>query len=156
MTAPAAILASSVSIRSLSDGTLRLSVDIEPSDAQAAFALFGKPGSPIAIARVTNESAVAHDRRQQEQPAERKPLSLASKVALTCQELSFADFLRAFDPDGFGAVEDSGWAEPAGQYVRDFCGVTSRAEIKPDTRAAGLWEDLRAEYEHFQRTGRAA
>lgn len=45
--------------RTLVDGTLRLSVDIEPSFANAAFKLFSMPGTPGAIAALTNESAQA-------------------------------------------------------------------------------------------------
>lgn len=161
MTAPAAILASSVSIRSLADGTLRLSVDIEPNDAQAAFALFGKPGSPVAIARVTNSAAVEHDRRQQATapdplPPHKMPAPLSSRVAMTCAEKSFAPFLRSFDPDGFGAVEASGCKEPVAQYVREYCGVTSRSDIRPGTPAAALWDTICVEYEYSQRAGRAA
>jgi hypothetical protein len=37
-------------ISTLADGTLRLIVDIEPRDAQAAFRLFGSPGTAVAIA----------------------------------------------------------------------------------------------------------
>jgi hypothetical protein len=34
----------------LADGTLRLVVDVEPRNAQAAFALFNSPGTAMALA----------------------------------------------------------------------------------------------------------
>lgn len=37
-------------ISTLVDGTLRVVVDIEPRDAQAAFRLFGTPGTAVALA----------------------------------------------------------------------------------------------------------
>ena len=45
-----AIPCSSVSMRTMADGTLRLSIDIEPANAQDAFRLFAAPGTPAAIA----------------------------------------------------------------------------------------------------------
>jgi hypothetical protein len=37
-------------ISTLVDGTLRVTIDIEPRDAQAAFRLFGTPGTAVALA----------------------------------------------------------------------------------------------------------
>ena len=164
-----AILATSGAIRSLVDGTLRLTVDIEPKDAQAAFALFGKPGSPVALARITNEAAVEHDRKAQAQPPaeplERKPMPLPSRVALTCQSPSFQQFLASHRPFAWEQAQISvghstdlkfskeAWAA---DVVKTFCGVSSRKEITPGSTAAKGWADLEADYHHWQRTGAAA
>lgn len=40
----------SVSCKTLADGTLRLTVEIEPYKALDAFALFHMPGTPLALA----------------------------------------------------------------------------------------------------------
>lgn len=37
-------------VSTLVDGTLRVTIDIEPRDAQAAFRLFGTPGTAVALA----------------------------------------------------------------------------------------------------------
>ena len=50
---------SSARISTLVDGTLRLIVDIEPRNAQAAFVLFGTPGTAIALAALRPGSEVA-------------------------------------------------------------------------------------------------
>ena len=60
-----AVLGASSTIRTLVDGSLKISIDIEPRHAQAAFALFGAPGTPVALARITNEAAVEQDRAAQ-------------------------------------------------------------------------------------------
>lgn len=186
-----AILASSVSVRTLSDGTLRLSVDIEPADAQAAFALFGKPGSPIGLARITNAAATAHDRaRTTETPsgtsaghedkpapaasaaspsaADRKPLSIASRVALTCRDPEFHEFLRTA-PSGF-AME---WTRPhnyggdpaeiAERLVKGWCTASRKRDIETSPKALARWRDLNGEFQQWmgsrelaRRTGRAA
>jgi len=41
----------------MADGTLRLSVDVEPENAEAAFRLFGMPGVAGAICRLTEEAS---------------------------------------------------------------------------------------------------
>ena len=164
-----AILATSGAIRTLVDGTLRISFDVEPKDAADAFAMFGKPGSPAALARITNEAAVEHDRKAQAQapaePLERKPMALSSKVALTCQSTSFQAFLIAERrPDWSEAnsllCHRDGEAPPnlliAAEVVRLICRVNSRSEIITGTAAARLWADLEADYHHWQRTGAAA
>lgn len=164
-----AILATSGAIRSLVDGTLRLTVDIEPKDAQAAFALFGKPGSPVALARITNEAAVEHDRQAQAQPPaeplERKPLSLASKVALRCRERSFQSFLSREKQGAWRQALNTGFVTEdldesrtnfAADAVRIVCEVKSRSEIVPGSDAAKRWDTLEADYHHWQRTGAAA
>ncbi len=56
---PAMIVAATVNCKTMADDTLRLTVDIEPNDAQQAFKMFGKRGSTVAIARLTDEAAKA-------------------------------------------------------------------------------------------------
>lgn len=56
---PSAIVAATVNCKTMADDTLRLTVDIEPDDAQQAFQMFGKRGSTVAIARLTDEAAKA-------------------------------------------------------------------------------------------------
>lgn len=53
----AAILFTYRKSRTLADGSLRLEIDVEPKDAQAAFALFHEPGASGAIVRLTDEAA---------------------------------------------------------------------------------------------------
>ena len=46
----------SARISTLADGTLRVTVDIEPRDAQAAFRLFGTPGTAVALAALNSQA----------------------------------------------------------------------------------------------------
>lgn len=50
---------STARITTLVDGTLRITIDIEPVSAPKAFLAFGLPGTPVAIAalRVNEEQA---------------------------------------------------------------------------------------------------
>ncbi len=62
---PAAVSGSTTTVKTMADGTLRVSVDVEPRHAQAAFAMFGAPGTPVALARLTPKAAVEDMRRGQ-------------------------------------------------------------------------------------------
>lgn len=53
MDAPTTVIeATSVSMKTLVDGTLRLTVEIEPNNALSAFALFRAPGTVMALAAI--------------------------------------------------------------------------------------------------------
>lgn len=54
-----AIQATTVRYNSMQDGTLRLTIDIEPRDALDALTLFREPGTAMGIARLTQQAAGA-------------------------------------------------------------------------------------------------
>ena len=51
------IAATTRQVKTMADGTLRISLDVEPGDAADAFALFGSPGVAAAIARLTDDAS---------------------------------------------------------------------------------------------------
>ncbi len=53
---PDAIEGATARISTLVDGTLRVTIDIEPRDAQAAFRLFGTPGTAVALAALNPQA----------------------------------------------------------------------------------------------------
>ena len=67
---PAAVMGSTTTVKTMSDGTLRVAVDVEPRHAQAAFAMFGSPGTPVVIARITPEAAQQADQKAQAKRSE--------------------------------------------------------------------------------------
>lgn len=172
-----AVLASYVSYRGMVDGTLRVTLDIEPKDVAAAHQLFNKPGAPVAIARLTDAAAQkasqtpavvagqegdaslsgrSEGSRPAASPSERKPLTLPQQVALTCQQKSFHRYIqnvygvswKNFVTELSGDASD---AELVACIVRRLCNVTSRAQIKEGTAAASYWERIEADYLDYQR-----
>ena len=113
------IEASSVRVATLADGTLRLTVDIEPRHANAAFTLFGSPGVPMALAAL---------QKSQESPKKALGGPLSQWLAIRCGEKAFQNWIGA----------DS--ADHAAQIVRDHLGIESRAEIDND-------DDVRLRFE---------
>lgn len=148
--------ASFVRFSMLVDGSIRAVIDIDPSERAKCLAILDKPGVPLVVARLTNQAAVEHDRSRMAEapadplPAHRLPTPLSSRVAMTCGERSFWRFLG--ERTGMQSVDK----DAAASIVRHMCGVDSRSEIKPGTPAAERWESIRADYEHWQRQGRAA
>jgi len=120
------IESSSSSARTMADGTLRLTVDIEPRHSQAAFALFGAPGTPMALAALKSAKA---------EPAP-KGGQLAQWVAMRCGEAAFQRWLQDTFPQQWQDAHGDTPAKWAASTVRAVCGVESRAELDNDDAAA--------------------
>lgn len=143
-----AVMGATGTIKTLADGTFRVQIDIDPRFAQEAFRLFGAPGTPVALARITSEAAVAHDRMQQSHDAAppaaaREPEgpqhrggALAKLAGMLCQQPEFWRFLGSqFEQD---APED---AEQAAALLREVCGIESRAELDHNEEAARFFHE---------------
>jgi hypothetical protein len=128
-----AIEAASVGVRTMADGTLRLSLDIEPRHAQAAFALFGAPGTPMALAALRPASS---------KPEAPKGGPLAQWVAMRCQEPHFQAWLYRQDRERWIAAAGEDAEEVAANVIRAICGVDSRAELDSNPEAAARLHKL--------------
>lgn len=130
-----AIAASTVRCQTMADGTLRLVLDVEPAHAQAAFALFGRPGQPAALAAIKTAA--------QQQAAERAKGGSASKwLAMRCAEPAFQSFLWGEWPKQWAEATGTTDVLRAASVVRRVCGVESRAEIDNDPEAFAAFERL--------------
>jgi hypothetical protein len=144
-----AIEAASVGIKTMADGTLRLTVDVEPANAQAAFSLFGAPGTPMALAALK----VGHAAVKEPVPEKPKGGELARLAGIWCNDRAFLEWIRpAYDRamggngNGWGDVgpEDfqNGWK---GYTVHALCllaGIESRVELDHDAAAAERFQRL--------------
>jgi hypothetical protein len=139
------IEASSVGVKTMADGTLRITLDIEPRHAKDAFGLFGAPGTPCALAALKSQKAdslYTSPERVQKTPetAHVKGGELAKSAGIICGEPMFQRYVR----DG-GCT-----AESAAEYVREVCGVSSRRFIDHDPNAAIRYGQLMANYREWQ------
>ena len=142
-----AIGASTVNVRTLVDGTLRLSVDIEPAQAKAAFDLFGSPGRGVALAALLDGHAKVGQEPSEpvlaptplpEAPKPRLRARSPEQIAAAAQRWeNLGTYCRAAiaigqSPDfwTFANVEDARQAE---EWIKSQCGVTSRRELDTDT-----------------------
>jgi hypothetical protein len=141
----------------LADGTLRVKIDIEPADAEAAFKILGMPGSPIAIARLETGTATATPTVEATQPEDHhqpKGGPLAKLAGQLCHQAAFCEWLCDAFPSAFQAAvaESSGNKEEAAAIViRKLCGVESRAEIDSNQEASTRFHRLiRIPYATYQ------
>jgi hypothetical protein len=125
---------SSVSVKTMSDGTLRISIDIEPANAQAAFSLFGAPGRAVALAALKDGSGAIVEKSKTVELHEIAPKGgeWAKLAGMWCNDPDFWRFLNTqFPKDSY--CEN---ATQAAMSVRVYSGdITSRAELDSDPEA---------------------
>ncbi len=95
---PLAIMGSTSSLKTMADGSLRIAIDVSPKDSKPAFALFGSPGTAVALAVIKNEVAVEFDR-----PKEFKHQSLGVDPKNISSDLKteFGEYARALKLSDF-------------------------------------------------------
>ncbi len=134
-----AIPCASVSMKTMADGTLRISFDIEPNHAQDAFRLFAAPGTPAAIAALqVGYAAAGNIEKYPEKDISKKPKGgpLSILAGRWCQLPEFWEWLET---DPLNACHSG---EGAALCVREICGVASRAELDHKPEAAEKFHRL--------------
>lgn len=133
MTSPsdvAAIAGATHTLRVLVDGTLSISIMIEPRHAQDAFRLFGAPGTAVALAAL---------RPGHQEPEKPKGGPISNLAGMWCESKSFQAWL------GVDTEEE------ARIHVIEVCGVESRAELDHNATAAQVFHDqIRKPYMQYQ------
>jgi hypothetical protein len=124
----------------MADGTLRISFDFEPSDAQAAFALFGTPGTPAAVAALKiGYATVVEEKSEPDQ--EPKGGALAKLAGMWCADKTFQAWLE-LDPDNAAPTENG-----AALCLYALCDIQSRRQLDHDPAAAARFnERIRGPY----------
>lgn len=133
------IEASSVSVKTMADGTLRVSVDVEPRHAQAAFALFGAPGTPMALAALkTAKEAVPAPTPEPIKEAPSRPIGpICQWLVMRCKESDFRNWIANKVGYRYAMTE-----QECADAVKKLCGVSSRADIDGNKVAADLFQSL--------------
>ena len=145
-----AIEASSVGVRTLVDGTLRLSIDVEPRHAQAAFALFGAPGTPMALAalRIGKADSVVTSPEPVQKPAESEHVGkLTRDAGIICKNPQFQQY-------ALSAGHHPAGEQGAANFVRAYCRIASRRELDTDPKAAARFARLMAGYREWAKNNR--
>lgn len=151
-----AIPASTVNLKTMADGTLRISFDIEPAHAKDAFGLFAAPGTPVGIAALRVGYAAI--------PAPEKPKggALARLAGQWCKEPRFQEWIRtkydvAMGGDGSrkgdinpGDLDPDTPESLARHAILVFCSIQSRSELDGNADAAALFKrHVRTPYMEF-------
>lgn len=125
----------------MADGTLRLVIDVEPRNAQAAFALFNSPGTPMVLGRLLA------DHEKAEKP---KGGPLSQLAGQWCNDETFQRFLN----QRYG--EKCTTKEETAQLLRHLCGVESRADLDHDPDAKAEFHKIRLAFMNWSTYGRSA
>ena len=129
-------------MKTMADGTLRISFDVEPMHAQDAFRLFAAPGTPAALAAL--QVGYAQAAKPEPQPEKPKGGPLAKLAGMWAADPEFWAWL--------GTVHTSNhWdSETSAAYIRNVCGVESRADLDHDEEAAALFhEHVRGKFSKY-------
>jgi len=129
------IEAAAVSVKTMADNTLRLTVDIEPRHAKAAFALFGERGTAVALAAL--KAAHEPDQAPQPEPETIKGGELSKWAAMRCQDPAFRAWLATQGP----SRQDWNTTDGAADTIRAICHITSRAELDHNKAAAAIFNE---------------
>lgn len=131
-----AIPAASVNLKTMADGTLRVSFDIEPAQAQDAFRLFAAPGTPVAIAALQVGYAAV---KEPEPPKE--PIGpLCKWLVMRCAEPEFWAWINSETRGGvFWHVKSEADAK---EFVCSHLMIDSRKEIDNDPETAKAFNEL--------------
>lgn len=128
------IEASSARCKTLADGTLQITVSVEPRDAVSAFTLFGSPGVPMALAALKTGQGITPPEKTPPEPAKRGPACMW--LVMRCQEPEFREWLAD------EVAREVGDEASAVKVVRELCGVASRTEIDGNAEAESRFDSL--------------
>lgn len=145
---PGAVMGATKTCRTYVDGSLVIQIEVEPRHARDAFLLFGTPGTPVALARITAEAAQQEARKEFE-PERPKGGALCKLAAMWSQEDEFHAFL-ANTMKWAKAYSEPITSVVAANIIRETCGVVSRADLDHDERAALIFHrDFRLPYQRW-------
>lgn len=125
-----------------------LEVPVEQAD-QAYQVLGGMPLSGeetwVAVARLDVSAPAAVDKPVQTRRPVAAEKRLARQAAICCGDPVFQKFLAEHQMMQDGMMQD-GIGDPAATAVRMICGVKSRSEIVPGSKAGQAWERLHGKF----------
>lgn len=133
------IQATSRQVKTMVDGTLRLTVDISPLNAQAAFALFGMPDAPVVLARLTQEAALQNAQTETILEAEIKGGFLSQWLAVRCQEPNFWRFIEYCRGIKSGCINS---IQSCDKELKNYLDIESKKEIDNDEEIKKRFHEL--------------
>lgn len=139
------IEATSRTVKTMADGTLRLTVDISPIHAQQAFLLFGMPDAPVVLARLTQEAAKQSAQVTMIESEKPKGGFLSQWLALRCKQTDFWRFLES----AYEIAEIKDHLD-CDTKVKAILEITSKADVDNDQDAeARFHSEIRMPYSQW-------
>lgn len=120
-------------MKEMSDGTVRVQIDIDPRFRAQFFEMFGQIDMPVALAPLA-----ADFEKREPQPEKPKGGALAKLAGMLCDDSNFHEFLT----HQFALEEICESADGAATVVREVCEIESRSELDWHTEAADRFHVL--------------
>lgn len=135
-----AISAVTRTLKTMADGSLRVTVEIQPQDAKNAFDMLGSPDTPIAIARLTQEAS--KQQAQDETIEKAKGGFLSQWLAMRCNEPEFWAFMEAriFTECGMPVYVES--LAQCDDEIKSFLEIKSKTEIDNNPKVEKRFHEL--------------
>lgn len=146
-----AIAAAAMRCKTMSDGSLRIEVEVEPNDAQSAFALFGRPGARMAIAALKDGYGAKSDKQPVAVSVEKPYSSETHRLTSELGPLAF-DAVRLDKNPQFKAYAVALGYESCREMILKRCGVTSRRDLDGSEEAASFWHGLMRDFNSWKRS----
>lgn len=116
--------------RTMADGSLRIEIEVEPRNAQAAFALFGAPGRAVALAALKDGAQAVTEKPVSDKP---KGGEWAKLAGIWCNSPVFWNFANGHEHGGIvWQVNDSHTAKG---FIYHLSDILSRVELDNDPDA---------------------
>lgn len=127
-----AIYATTQTAKYLRDGTARIVIDVDASAARKAMDLFGMPGSPLGIARLSGDAEAVQEQRK-ERDARNRIGPLCQLAVRWCKSPIFQEWvaLQATPSETTHDGESS-----SAEWLKSECRIGSRKELDTDSTAA--------------------
>ncbi|UIY58124.1 hypothetical protein [Burkholderia cepacia] len=128
MSDPQAISGTRRAIKEMADGTIRVQIDIDPRFRSTFWALFPNIDMPVALAPLE-----ANFEQQEPKQEAQKGGALAILAGRLCADERFHEFVE----NTYGRVWTTTYPnEDIAQWMREQCGIDSRAELDHNEAAA--------------------
>ncbi len=129
--------------KEMADGTLRVSIDIDPQYKQNFLELFPGIDMPVALA------PLEPDFEQKKPEPEQKGGPLSKSAAMQCAYKVFQAFLRDKYAEDWKLFDCIDATDQAAHVLRYICGVESRADLDHEVQAAARYQELMREYQQW-------
>jgi hypothetical protein len=132
--------------KEMADGTIRVSIDVDPRFKKEFLELFPEIDTPVALAPL----ALDFEKKEEEKP---KGGPLSKSAAMLCEDERFQEFLRSAHKDDWNCFDCVTVDDQAAHVVRLICGVASRAGLDHIPEAAKSFHELMREYRQWSDLG---
>lgn len=129
--------------KEMADGTIRVSIDVDPRFKKEFLELFPEIDTPVALAPL----ALDFEKKEEDKP---KGGPLSKSAAMLCDNPKFQQYCREQHCGGLpNSPSEKTDTDMAANVVRGHCEIQSRSELDHNPEAAKRFHELMREYRQW-------